>query len=133
MDKLEVEAKLDNLYTVLDFVEEKLKAIGFPEENVTKLCIVIEEIFVNIANYAYKEKAGMVSLEVDSKASAIRFVFMDEGIKYNPLDRPDPDITLSADERQIGGLGIFMMKKTMDIVEYEYKDNKNILTMIKFF
>lgn len=133
MDKLEVEAKIENLYTVLDFVEEKLKAIGFPEENVTKLCIVIEEIFVNIANYAYKDKEGMVRLEIDSKASAIKFIFMDEGIPYNPLEHSDPDITLSSDEREIGGLGIFMMKKTMDIVEYEYKDNKNILTMIKFF
>ena len=96
-----------------------------------KICV--EEIFVNIAHYAYEDGKGdaLIGISYDEKEHAMKFSFEDSGIPYNPLEKEDPDITLTAEERGIGGLGIFICKKTMDDIQYEYANNKNILKMTK--
>ena len=97
------------------------------------ISVAIEEVFVNVANYAYHGGEGNVGFAItfDKQSRVATFVIADKGVPFDPLKKPDPDITLSAEEREIGGLGIFITKKTMDAVSYEYKEGKNILTMIK--
>jgi anti-sigma regulatory factor (Ser/Thr protein kinase) len=99
----------------------------------TAICVAIEEVFVNVARYAYGDEEGDMTLGIgfDSESREITFQLTDKGTPFDPLKKPDPDITLSAEERDIGGLGIFITKKTMDSVEYVYENGKNILTMIK--
>ena len=97
--------------------------------------IAIDEIFGNIASYAYAPGTGKVTVQirVDDKARAVRITFIDSGVPYNPLAKEDPNVKLSAEERKIGGLGIFLVKKSMDDMIYEYKDGKNRLTLVKKF
>ena len=133
MDKLSVDAKVENLYKITDFMEEKLEAIGFSPEHITSICIAIEEVYVNIASYACKGESGKVDVEVDNNDSSVKIKFIDSGTRYNPLEKADPDINLSPEERDVGGLGIFMIKNIMDEVLYEYKDNQNIFTLVKHF
>ena len=99
----------------------------------TQIDIAVEEIFVNIANYAYNPEIGKAEIvvEITEKPVTVAITFEDSGVPYNPLEKQDPDITLNAEERDIGGLGIFMAKKSMDDIEYTYRDGKNILTIKK--
>ncbi|MGN0691159.1 MAG: ATP-binding protein [Oscillospiraceae bacterium] len=121
------------LNDVLAFAEEELEKAECPMKAVMPITVALEEVFVNVAHYAYPDSSGDVSLSIDfdSESRQMTFQMTDSGIPFDPLAKPDPDITLSAEERQIGGLGIFMMKMTMDEVSYVYKDGKNILTMKK--
>ena len=95
--------------------------------------VAVEEIFVNIANYAYNPDIGSAGITVETQEDPLSVVitFTDGGVPYDPLKKPDPDVTLPAEERQIGGLGIYMVKKSMDDISYDYKDGKNILTLKK--
>jgi anti-sigma regulatory factor (Ser/Thr protein kinase) len=97
------------------------------------VCVAIEEVFVNVARYAYKDGEGEVDFEIgfNKESRTATFRMTDGGVPFDPLQKPDPDISLSAEEREIGGLGIFITKKTMDSVEYAYENGKNVLTMIK--
>ena len=133
MKELTLTACDDTLYTVLDEIKKLLVADNCPEEIMTPILIAAEEVYVNIAHYAYGGKPGeaKVKIDVSPDPKCCRLVFRDKGIPYNPLEKEDPDITLSADERQIGGLGIFFVKEIMDKVEYEYKDGYNILSVEK--
>ena len=126
-------AKTEALSDVLGFVEQMLDSFECPIKIQVALCVAIEEVFVNVAHYAYGEDEGNMSLGIgfDEESRAITFRMTDKGIPFDPLKKPDPDITLSADEREIGGLGIFITKKTMDSLTYTYENNENILTMIK--
>ena len=126
-------AKTEALSDVLGFVEQMLDSFECPIKIQVALCVAIEEIFVNVAHYAYGEGEGNMSLGIgfDEESRAITFRMTDKGIPFDPLKKPDPDISLSADEREIGGLGIFITKKTMDSLTYTYENNENILTMIK--
>ena len=126
-------AKTESLSEALGFVEQALESYGCSMKNQTAICVAIEEVFVNVANYAYPEGSGDVTLEIgfDEANRDVTFRLMDQGVPFDPLQKPDPDITLSIEERQIGGLGIFIVKKTMDTVCYDYTDGKNILTMRK--
>ena len=132
--ELTLEASLDNMDRVTKFIEDGLAA---HDGNSIKIAmdIAVEEIFVNIANYAYGDKKGMATITVEffKDPNAIKVVFEDSGTPYNPLQKPDPDVTLSSEERQIGGLGVYMVKKSMDEMTYEYEDGKNILTIVKKF
>ena len=132
-NELQVEAVKGNLPTVLSFIEEHLEENGCSPKDRMQIAIAAEEIFVNIANYAYAPKSGKATVRVEFSKDPITvtITFMDNGKPFDPTKKSDPDITLSADERDIGGLGIFMTKKIMDNVVYEYKDGKNILTMEK--
>ena len=126
-------AKLETLPEVLGFVEELLESYECPMKVQTAICVAIEEVFVNIAHYAYGEGEGDMTLGIgfDQDHRCVTFRMADKGKPFDPLKKPDPDITLSAEEREIGGLGIFITKKTMDTVTYAYEQGENILTMIK--
>ena len=126
-------AKTETLPDILGFVEETLESYGCPMKIQMAVCVAIEEVFVNVANYAYGGGEGDMNLGIgfDEKSRAVTFRMTDKGIPFDPLKKPDPDITLSAEEREIGGLGIFIAKKTMDSITYAYENAENILTMIK--
>ncbi|MBO6132951.1 MAG: ATP-binding protein [Lachnospiraceae bacterium] len=133
MHELEIEAKIDNLTEVLAFVEEKLHEIGCDEAKMIQIDIAVEEIFVNIAHYAYNPKIGYAQIKVDVIPDPLQvcLTFIDHGMPYDPLAREDPDINLPLEERKIGGLGIFMVKNSMEDLQYEYKDGMNILSFKK--
>ena len=131
--ELELDALVENLTQVTAFVNNHLGAIDCPMKAQMQIELAVEEIFVNIANYAYAPEKGRatVRVEVMDDSVTVTITFIDRGVPYDPLAKEDPDVTLSAQERKIGGLGIFMTKKAMDDVSYEYKDGQNILTLIK--
>ena len=133
MKQIKVKADTAELDNVLSFADAILEELGCSVKAQMQIDIAIEEIFVNIAHYAYPEGEGdaVISVGADTAAGGVQIVFEDEGIQYDPLQNEDPDITLSAEDRPIGGLGIFMVKKSMDDVSYEYKDGKNRLTIKK--
>lgn len=133
MSKIQIEAIKDNLDDVLVFIDSELEKIDCPMKIQMQIDLSVEEIFINIASYAYYPETGMayIGFESENDGSSILISFTDEGIPYNPLKKEDPDITLTSDERQVGGLGIFLVKKNMDEVYYKYEDGKNVLTMKK--
>ncbi len=133
MKELIIEAVNTNLDEVLAFVDEQLEEANCSSKIQTTIEIAVEELFVNIANYAYSPEIGtaVVQISVNKEPLSVEITFIDNGKPYDPLAKPDPDVTLSAEERQIGGLGIFMVKKSMDDIQYEYKDGRNILTIKK--
>lgn len=131
MRELDIEAKTENLDQVLAFVDEELEKYGCGMKTQMQIDIAVEEIFVNIAHYAYNPAVGKATIRIEVTDGTVSLTFIDNGVPYDPLAKEDPDITLSAEERQIGGLGIFMVKKSMDDVKYEYKDGSNILTFSK--
>lgn len=126
-------ATTEALSDVLGFVDQMLDKYECPMKIQTASCVAIEEVFVNVARYAYKNGEGDVEFGMgfDKETRTVTFRMADEGVPFDPLKKPDPDITLSAEERDIGGLGIFITKKTMDTLEYVYENGKNILTMTK--
>ena len=126
-------AKTQSLSEILSFVEEILERVECPMKTQTAICVAIEEVFVNVAHYAYPDGEGDMSLDIgfDDQSRAITFRMTDKGVPFDPLAKPDPDITLSAEDREIGGLGIFIAKKTMDSLSYCYENGENVLTMIK--
>ena len=132
-DELEIEALSENVDDVQGFVNERLETADCPMKAQMQIALAVEEIFVNIASYAYAPDKGnaTVRVEVSGDPVTVTITFIDRGVPYDPLAKADPDVTLSAEERGIGGLGIFMTKKIMDDVAYEYKDGKNILTLKK--
>ena len=131
--ELTLEATLDNIPEVTAFVDALLEEHGCPMKAQIQIDVAIDEIFSNIARYAYKGSKGKatVRVEIEKDPAAVRITFADSGVPYNPLEQDDPDITLSADDRPIGGLGIFVVKKTMDDLRYAYRDGKNILCIRK--
>jgi anti-sigma regulatory factor (Ser/Thr protein kinase) len=135
MEKITVDAVVENLQQVIDFATEQLEARDCPMKTVMQTELVVEEIFVNIANYAYHPEVGSATfcVEFEDNPSAVVMTFIDGGKPYNPLERDDPDTTLDVDERDIGGLGIFLVKKNVDEIAYRFDGGQNILTMKKFF
>ena len=133
MKELTVAATVENIETVTDFVNEQLEALDCPMKAQMQIDIAIDELFGNIAHYAYNPEIGKatVRVEVIEDPLAVVITFIDNGVPYDPLAKADPNTTLSAEEREIGGLGIFMVKKTMDEIAYEYKDGQNILAIKK--
>ena len=119
------------LHEVISFVEEELENHDCNMKTQMMISVMVEEIFVNIASYAYKEKEGVADIILDFAGDDVKITFIDSGVEFNPLAKEDPDITLSAEERNIGGLGIYMVKQTMDEVIYERKNNQNILSIKK--
>ena len=133
MNELTIAATIDNIEPVTAFVNAQLEALGCPMKAQMQIDIAIDELFGNIAHYAYNPDVGSatVRVEVTQSPLAVIITFIDGGVPYDPLAASDPDITLSAEERQLGGLGIYMVKKSMDEITYEYKDGKNILSIKK--
>ncbi len=131
MKEIVLDAKVDNLPQLLSVIDEELENAGCSMKGQMQIDVAVEEIFVNVASYAYEDGSGSctIQVDIDPANSYVTITFIDEGIPYNPLAKEDPDVTLSADEREIGGLGIFIVKKSMDKTAYERKDNKNIFSM----
>jgi len=131
--ELSLPAEVEKLPELLSFLERQLEEAGCPMKTQTQISVAAEEIFVNIANYAYAPGKGIatVRLEIREDPAAATITFIDQGTPFDPLKKEDPDVSLPAEEREIGGLGILMVKKTMDELHYEYKDGQNRMTMIK--
>ena len=135
MKSITVEAKIENVDKVTEFVNEVLEEKECPLKVQMQLDVAIDEIFGNIAYYAYGKGSGnaTIQIEMEDNPPKITLTFIDQGIPYNPLESKDPDITLDIEDREIGGLGIFLVKKTMDALSYEYVDGQNVLTLKKAF
>ena len=132
-DELEIDALRENTEEVQAFVEEKLEQSSCAMKTKMQIAVSVEEIFVNIANYAYKPHTGTawIRADVSGDPAVLTLVFIDRGTPYNPLAKEDPDVTLSAEDRKIGGLGIYMTKVFMDEKDYAYQDGQNVLTLKK--
>ena len=133
MKELTLEARVDSLPQVLAFVDEYLESLDCSMKVQMQIDVAVEEIYVNVASYAYAPETGNVTitLETADAPRSVTITFTDSGVPYDPLAKEDPDVTLSAEERKIGGLGIYMVKKTMDSMTYEYKNKQNVLTITK--
>ena len=133
MKELDILAERNNLPRVLGFVDGELEALDCGIRVITQIDVAVEEIFVNISSYAYDPDVGPACIRVEILDDPISVVisFIDNGVPYDPLAKPDPDLKIPVRHRKKGGLGIFMVKKTMDDVSYEYKNGQNILTIRK--
>ena len=133
MDELNLEAKVDKLDVVLAFIDERLEALDCPMKAQMQLDVAVEELYVNIASYAYAPGTGSATIRFETTHDplTVEITFIDSGVPYDPLARKDPDVTLAAEEREIGGLGIYMVKKSMDAVDYEYRNGQNVLRIKK--
>ena len=133
MKELVIDAQVDKLNEVMAFISEQLESLNCSMKATMQIEVAVEEIFVNIANYAYAPESGQATIQVEviNDPQAVVITFIDSGREYNPLAKDDPDVTLNAQERQIGGLGIFMVKKSMDQVDYKYEGGKNIFSIMK--
>ena len=133
LKEITLEAKVENIAAVTDFIDSELDKADCPVKARMQLDVAIDELFGNIAHYAYGPEGGTATVRYgfDEASRTAEITFIDNGKQYDPLQKADPDITLSADEREVGGLGIFLVKKTMDGMAYEYKDGKNILKITK--
>ena len=133
MKELTIAATVENIETVTDFVNQQLEELACPMKAQMQINIAIDELFSNIAHYSYNPEIGQatVRVEVMENPLAVSITFIDNGVPFDPLSKEDPDLTLSAEERQIGGLGIYMVKESMDEIIYEYKDGQNILSIKK--
>ena len=133
MKELTIDATAENIAAVTDFVNEQLEARGCSMKVLAQIDIAIDELFGNIAHYAYDPGVGpaTVRVELTEEPPSVVITFIDKGVPFDPLKKEDPDTSLSAGERQAGGLGIYMVKTSMDAVEYEYKDGQNIVKITK--
>ena len=128
MKEIIITANVESLYRVIDFVEDELKRSGCPRKMRSRVVLITEEIFSNIAFYAYGSEAGSATIRISADKDVL-IEFSDSGVPYNPLEKTDPDIQKNAEEREPSGLGIFLAKKTADDIRYEYSENKNILSV----
>ncbi len=133
MKELTIDATVQNIEKVTAFVDEQLAQLNCPLKAQMQIDIAIDELFGNIAHYAYNPKTGPATVRIDVLQDPLSVVvtFIDNGKAYDPLAREDPDVALTAQEREIGGLGVYMVKKCMDEISYEYKDGRNILRIKK--
>ncbi|MCR5576514.1 MAG: ATP-binding protein [Oscillospiraceae bacterium] len=132
-DELILKATDENMEEVQAFVDERLDTVDCSMKERMSLSIAVEELFINIAHYAYAPDTGMAKVRavVEQDPKSITITFFDRGKPYDPLSRADPDVTLPAEEREIGGLGVYMVKQSMDEVKYEYRDGQNVLSIMK--
>lgn len=133
MKELTVKAVIENIPEVTAFVDGQLEALDCPMKAQMQIDVAIDELFGNIAHYAYPQGTGeaTVGVEFDADTRVVSVTFTDSGIPFDPLQKSDPNVALSAEEREAGGLGIFMVKKTMDQIRYRFENGRNILTICK--
>ena len=133
MREMDIAATLENLDAVMAFVDQQLEEAGCSMKTQMQIDIAVEEVYVNIAHYAYNPEIGGVTIRVQIEEEPLEIIltFIDKGKPFDPLAKEDPDVTLAVEDRQIGGLGIFMVKKSMDNISYEYNEGRNILTLKK--
>ena len=132
-EEITLDATIENVETALDFVRQSISKLPLETKIKHHVEVAVDEIVSNVARYAYGKNSGSVSVKVDTDDTGLTITVTDSGVAYNPLEKEDPDITLSAEERGIGGYGIFIVKKVMDDISYEYKDNQNVFKMRKNF
>lgn len=134
LNEITCDAVVDNIEKVTAFVDALLEEFGCPMKKHRQIDVAIDELFANIANYAYASGTGWVTIrvELEENPRAVALTFIDAGKPYNPLSEPEPDVTLAVEDRAIGGLGIFLVKRLMDEVSYSYQDGKNVLLIRKF-
>lgn len=134
MKELTLAATLENIDQITEFIDQELEMLDCPMKAQMQIDIAIDELFSNIARYAYAPETGDATVRIESSQdpAAVQITFIDRGVPYNPLVKDDPDTSLSAEDRQIGGLGIFIVKKNMDDVSYEFQDGQNMLTIKKY-
>ncbi len=126
------EAMGKNLDSIMEFVQENLDKCGCQEREQQQICMAVEELFVNIVNYAYPDEIGLAIIRVEAiNEHELEIELRDNGKPFDPLTLEDPDVTLEPEKRRIGGLGIYLVKKTMDEVTYHFENNQNILTLRK--
>jgi anti-sigma regulatory factor (Ser/Thr protein kinase) len=130
MKKLTVAATVEALDDVIAFLTEQLEDKDYPMKTMNQILISAEEIFVNIAHYAYPD-GGKAEVCSSVNSNEVVITFSDNGKPFNPLEMSEPDVTKTAEEREIGGLGIFMARRMMSGVEYKYEDGRNVLTIKK--
>lgn len=132
--ELTIDAAEENLAVVQEFVEDIIAATDCPMKTQMLIGVAVEEIFINIASYAYTPKIGKVEItaELQETPPALVLTFRDSGIPYDPVAKEDPNLHIPVEERELGGLGIYMTKQFMDEVLYEYREGNNILTLKKF-
>ena len=133
MTEITLEAKIENVRQVTDFIDAELEKLDCPMKIQLQMDVAVDELFSNISMYAYPGAVGQatVRFSFDAACRAVSVTLIDSGVPYDPLKKEDPDVTLSAEERQVGGLGIFLVKKTMDDMVYERRGQQNVLTIIK--
>ena len=133
MKEVTVEATLESIPVITEFVDGQLEQFDCPVKAQMQIDIAIDESFSNIVHYAYHPGTGpaTVRVEVIEEPLSVVITFIDQGVPYDPLAKADPDVTLSVEEREIGGLGIYIVKKNMNEITYEYKDGRNILKIRK--
>lgn len=133
MKELTVDATVESIPVITEFVDEQLEQFNCPMKAQAQINIAIDELFSNIVHYAYHPGTGpaTVRVEVVEEPLSVVITFIDQGVPYDPLAKADPDVTMSAEERDIGGLGIYIVKKNMNEITYEYRDGKNILKIRK--
>ncbi|MDQ1318424.1 MAG: serine/threonine-protein kinase RsbW [Candidatus Poribacteria bacterium] len=133
MEKLLLPAKLENLELLICFIKNSAEKQGFSSKNINEIQIAVEEPIVNIISYAYPDKNGNIEITCsDRKGKGLAIEIVDWGVPFDPMSMPEPDIDAPMDDRRIGGLGIYMMRKLMDEVNYERMENQNILTLVKY-
>ena len=138
MQSAKIPASMEYLHKIMSLTENLLKESGCGEDERRLIEISVEEIFTNIASYAYKEGEGMVWLEwdvrdMDKGQKEVEIRFQDEGVPYDPFARRDPDLTLPIEERPVGGLGVYMVKQFMDDASHCYEEGRNITVIRKKF
>lgn len=133
MKELTVDATVESIPVITEFVDEQLAKYNCPVKAQAQIDIAIDELFSNIVHYAYHPGTGpaTVRVEVVEKPLSVVITFIDQGVPYDPLAKADPNVNLSAEEREAGGLGIYIVKKNMNEITYEYKDGRNILRIRK--
>lgn len=129
--EIEQQAVKDNFTFLMEFIEMNISATEMNNAILAEILTACEETLINIINYAYPSGPGPVKIAIEITNRSISITFIDGGIQFNPLEQPDADISLSLEEREIGGLGIHMVKKLMDEVNYEFKNGKNIFNIVK--
>lgn len=132
MERLVFAAQLGNLQAMIDFIRAKAAANGFIGERIDRIQLACEEVLVNVINYAYPGKNGDLEIAIESVEKGLKITVADSGIPFDPLSLPMPDINAPMEERRIGGLGIYLMRKIMDEVTYRRENDRNILTMVKY-
>ena len=133
MKEIRLRAVVENIPKVMEFIDAELEALGCPMKAGMQIDVAIDELFGNIAHYAYASGTGEATVRFgyDEASQTASITFIDSGVPYNPLEKEDPDVTAPAEKRGIGGLGIFLVKKTMDAMRYERRDGQNWLTIEK--
>ena len=131
MKEMTVAARLENIEVVTAFIDAFLEDADCPVKTQMQIDVAVDEVMSNIAHYAYPDGEGMVTVSIEEKENTVQIFFWDSGIPYDPLTAKAPDLSLSAEDRPIGGLGIHMVKKMMDAVSYRYENGQNMLTLQK--